>query len=268
MIAGSIGRQLNPGLVSMNATGITALITGGATGIGFALARTLMDSGNTVIICGRSADALQRATAALPGLIALRCDLTDPADRASLCEALTARFPKLDLLVNNAGTLHVADLTQPAHVQELETEIATNLLAPVALTSLLLPLLQRQSAATIVNVTSGYVFLPSARTAPYCASKVALRTMTRSLRFQLRGTPIKVVEVMPPAVDTALASHYSGAKLTPDEVARAIMHGLLRDRIEIVIGVSKLARLLGRLAPRTAFLLMNLMEEKNARRGL
>jgi uncharacterized oxidoreductase len=251
----------------MNPTGNTALITGGATGIGFALARTLIDAGNTVIICGRSADALQRATAALPGLIALKCDITNPTERASLFETLALRFPTLNLLVNNAGTLHVSDLTQPAHVQQLETEIATNLLAPVALTSLLLPLLQRQSAATIVNVTSGYVFLPSARTAPYCASKVALRTMTRALRFQLRGTPITVVEVMPPAVDTALAAHYSGAKLTPDAVAMSILRGLKRNRIEIVIGVSKLARLLGRLAPRTAFLLMNLIEEKNARRA-
>jgi uncharacterized oxidoreductase len=251
----------------MHAHGNTALITGGATGIGLALARVLIDSGNTVIVCGRSADALTRATLALPGLVGIQCDITDPAARLSLKEDLTLRFPKLNLLVNNAGTLHVSDLTQPAHVRELESEIATNLLAPVALTSLLLPLLRRQPAATIVNVTSGYVFLPSARTAPYCASKAALRTMTRSLRFQLRGTPITVVEVMPPAVDTALAAHYSGAKLTPEEVARKILRGLLRNRTEIVIGVSKLARLLARLAPQTAFQLMNLIEEKNARRG-
>jgi uncharacterized oxidoreductase len=72
---------------------------------------------------------------------------------------------------------------------------------------------------------------------------------------------------MPPAVDTALAAHYHGAKLTPDHVARAILRGLLRNQEEIVIGVSRLARLLGRLAPRTAFQLMNLLEEKNVRRG-
>ncbi len=251
----------------MRANGNTALITGGGTGIGFALARALRDSGNTVIICGRSAEALQRATAALPGLIAIRCDLADPAERGSLAAELTRRFPKLNLLVNNAGALEVCDLTQPAHVQVLEFEIAINLLAPVALTSLLLPLLAQQSAATIVNVTSGYVFLPSARTAPYCATKVALHTLTQSLRFALRGTPIEVVEVMPPAVDTALAAHYHGAKLTPDQVARAILRGLLRNQEDIVIGVSRLARLLGRLAPHTAFQLMNLMEEKNARRG-
>jgi uncharacterized oxidoreductase len=249
----------------MRANGNTAVVTGGATGIGLALASALLASGNAVIICGRSANALERATAALPGLIAIQCDLTDPAARASLAAQLTRRFPQLNLLVNNAGALEVCDVTEPAHVRVLESELAINLLAPVALTSLLLPLLRQQSAATIVNVTSGYVFLPSARTAPYCATKIALHTITRALRFQLRGTPIEVIEVMPPAVDTALAAHYHGAKLAPDEVARAILRGLLRNQREIVIGVSKVARLLGRVAPRTAFQLMNLMEARNAR---
>jgi len=251
----------------MHANGNTALITGGGTGIGLALSRTLIDTGNTVIICGRNGDTLARAAATLPGLVTIRCDVTDPADRASMCQEVTLRFPRLNLLVNNAGTLQVSDLTQPGHVAELESAMATNLLAPVALTSLLLPVLKLQSAAKIVNVTSGYVFLPSARTAPYCATKVALHTMTRSLRFRLRGTSIQVVEVMPPAVDTALASHYTGAKLSTESVARAILRGLLRDREEIVIGVSKLARLLGRVAPGIAFALMNSMEERSALRA-
>ena len=251
----------------MQPGGNTVLITGGGSGIGLALARRLVAECHVVVVCGRDQARLDAAVAEVPGLIAIRADVADPADRRALANEVAARFPGLNMLVNNAGLLHVCDLTAPGHVDALQAEVATNLIAPVALTSLLLPLLQRQHTAAIVNVTTGYVFLPSARTAPYSATKSALHAMTRSLRFQLRATPLRVVEVMPPAVDTAMASHYSGAKLTPDHVARQILRGLRRGDDEIVIGVSRLARLLARVAPQAGFLLMNRAEEKASQQG-
>ncbi len=252
----------------MRPGGNTALITDGASGIGLALARVLIENGNSVIVCGRDQARLDAACTVLPGLTAIRADVADAASRRSLADEVTARFPSLNVLVNNAGSLHVSDLTGSSHVQELEAEVLTNLVAPVALTSLLLPVLRSQPAATVVNVTTGYVFLPSARTAPYSATKSALHAITRSLRFQLRSTSVRVVEVMPPAVDTAMASHYAGSKMTSESVAKRIFRGLHRGDDEIVIGISRLARLLARIAPDTGFMLMNRAEERSSRRDL
>ena len=251
----------------MKLSGNTVLITGGASGIGLALARRLVEQGNTVVVCGRDQARLDAARDALPGLTAIRSDVADAASRQMLADEMVVKFPGLNMLVNNAGLLHVSDLTGPGHVGELEAEVAVNLIAPVALASLLLPLLRRQRAAAIVNITTGYVFLPSAGTAPYSATKSALHAMTRSLRFQLRSTPVRVVEVMPPAVDTEMARHHAGAKATPDFIAGCIVRGLRRDDDEIVIGLSRLARLLARAAPQTGFRLMNQAEEKASRRG-
>ncbi|HET9018325.1 MAG TPA: SDR family NAD(P)-dependent oxidoreductase [Acetobacteraceae bacterium] len=244
----------------MRANGNTVLITGGASGIGLALAELFLAAGNSVVVCGRDPAKLDRACARLPGLAAIRAYLTDPAARAALAHDIRQRFPALNVLVNNAGSVQVCDLTDPSHVEVLEREVAVNLLAPVALTSLLLPMLRQRPGAAIVNITSGYVFLPSARTAPYSAAKAGVHVMTRGLRFQLRGSGIRVVEVMPPAVDTAMATHYSGPKLTTPDAARQIFRGLLRGEEEIVIGLSRLARLLSRLAPATAFAVMNRLE--------
>ncbi len=252
----------------MQRSGNTVLITGGASGIGLALARQLAAAGNSVVVCGRDQAKLDAACAAVPQLTAIRADVADPAGRKALVAELAARFPALNVLVNNAGLLHVSDLTQPAHVQHLEAELAINLVAPVALASLLLPALRRQPAATIVNVTSGYVFLPSARTAPYSATKAALRVMTRALRFQLGKSGVRVVEVMPPAVDTAMASHNSGGKMTPDALARQIVRGLHRNQDEIVVGLSRVSQVLARVAPDAGFTMMNRAEAKAAKAAL
>jgi uncharacterized oxidoreductase len=225
--------------------------------IGFALAKRLIGTGNTVIICGRDQAKLDAACARLPQLTALRADVTNETDREALLAHIRQRFPKFNVLVNNAGIIHVSDLTNPAHIHELQSEIATNLLAPVALTTLFLPTLRVQPSAIIVNITTGYVFLPSARAATYSATKTALHVMTRALRFQLRSTNVRVVEVMPPAVDTAMALSGSGRKLSPDTVANIVLRGLTRGDKEIAIGLSRVGKFLGRVAPELAFTLMN-----------
>jgi uncharacterized oxidoreductase len=244
----------------MKKSGNTVLITGGGSGIGLALAELLIQSNNEVIVCGRNTVTLDAAKLRVPGLQIIRADVANPEQRLHLIADLKQRFPRLNVLVNNAGQVNVADLTRPEHVAMLEAEVAVNLIAPVALTSGLLPQILAQQGATIVNVTTGYVFLPSARTAPYSATKTALRVMTRSLRFQLRGRNAQVTEVMPPPVDTAMASHYPGSKMTAEAAARRILIGLIRGDEEIAIGMSRLARLLGRLLPQTAFGLMNRTE--------
>ncbi|WP_428374426.1 SDR family oxidoreductase [Lichenicoccus sp.] len=245
----------------------TVLITGGASGIGLALATRLVQSGNVVIACGRDQGRLDAARATCPGLRTIQADVATDAGCRSLVACVTQDFPKLDILVNNAGLLHLNDLRGATLTRELEAEFAVNLLAPVALANLLLPTLLRQPEAAIVNVTTGYVFLPSARAATYSATKAGLHAMTQALRFDLRGTRVRVIEVMPPAVDTAMARHYGGAKLAPAQVADRIVRALQRGDEEVVIGVSRLGRLLARVAPATGFGLMNRSEAKAARPG-
>jgi uncharacterized oxidoreductase len=106
-------------------------------------------------------------------------------------------------LVNNAGIQRVEDLTS-GNVGLAEQSVAINLLGPLRLTSALLPALLRKPHATILNVTSGLAFMPSALTPTYCAAKAALHSYTESLRFQLRDTSVQVIEIIPPHVRTAL----------------------------------------------------------------
>ena len=189
----------------MQMTGNTILITGGASGIGLALAKRFLARGNTVIASGRRADVLAAAAKAVPGLQTIRADVSTEAGRAALTEEATHRFPALNVLVNNAGIQNrPAPLTQPQDWSAHKAEIATNLEAPVHLSMLLIPKLMKASSATIINVTSGLAFVPIGFLPTYCLTKAALHSFSQTLRQQLRETAIGVIEIAPPAVDTDL----------------------------------------------------------------
>lgn len=187
----------------MNLTGNTILITGGGSGIGLALASEFHQRGNTVIIAGRRKSALDAATAANPGMKSLILDTEDPASIASAVETLARDFPKLNAVLNNAGIMRPEDLRQGA-TADAEAIITTNLLGPIRLTAALMPHLLQQPSATILNVSSGLAFVPLAMTPTYCATKAALHSYTQSLRYQLKDTAIKVLEIIPPWVATEL----------------------------------------------------------------
>ncbi len=187
----------------MQMTGNTVLVTGGGSGIGRGLAESLHRLGNQVVIAGRRRELLQAVVAANPGIDYLSLDQSDAADVRRFAVELTDRFPELNIVVNNAGTQRVEDLTA-SNAGLAEQSIAINLLGPIRLISALLPALLRKPHAAILNVTSGLAFMPSALTPTYCAAKAALHSYTQSLRFQLRDTAVRVVEIIPPHVQTAL----------------------------------------------------------------
>jgi uncharacterized oxidoreductase len=189
----------------MKLHGRTVLITGGATGIGFELARRFLSANNKVIICGRREDRLAAAAQDLPGVIPIQCDVAHEAERLRLYETLTAKYPDLDILVNNAGIQNrPPPITAPQDWKTYEHEISTNLEAPIHLSLLFTQHLTRRSPASIINVTSGLAFSPLAFMPTYCATKAALHSFTLSLRHQLRETSISVVEIIPPKVQTDL----------------------------------------------------------------
>ena len=187
----------------MNLTGNTILVTGGGSGIGLALAEQFHTRGNQVITAGRRKANLDAATAANPGMKSIVLDTADPASIAAAVPKLIAEFPALNALLNNAGIMR-PEFLKKGEVADAEAIVTTNLLGPIRLTAALIPHFLKQPRATILNVSSGLGFVPLAFTPTYCATKAAIHSYTQSLRYQLKDTAIKVIEIIPPWVATEL----------------------------------------------------------------
>jgi len=200
----------------MNPSGNTILITGGGSGIGRGLAESLHELGNQVIVAGRRQHALDETTAANPGMKSLALDIEDPGAIREFAAKAAAEFPSINILINNAGIMRAEKLLAPqADLADAEAIVTTNLLGPIRLTAALLPQIQKQSRAAIINVSSGLAFLPLALTPTYCATKAGLHSYTLSLRYQLRNTGVEVLELIPPYVQTDLMSGADDPRAMP-----------------------------------------------------
>ena len=218
------------------------LVTGGASGIGLALAERWLAAGNEVIVCGRRAEKLREAKERLPKLHTHVADVATPTERITLAHWATRTFPELNVVVNNAGIQRALEVTSDEPWEVTRQEIAINLEAPIHLARLFLPHLLQVRRPAIVNVTSGLAFVPKADVPVYSATKAALRSFTLSLRHQLAGTPVEVIEIIPPAVDTDLQApglHTFGVPV--DDFANAVMERLRRGEHEVPYGTSEKA---------------------------
>ncbi|MDQ0636858.1 putative oxidoreductase [Pedobacter sp. W3I1] len=177
------------------------LITGGASGIGLGLAERFIQENNTVIICGRRESALKEAAEKLPSVITKVCDLAVEADRIELYNWIAENHGDLNVLVNNAGIQNWMHLNDSDFYEKANDEITTNVLAPLHLTKLFTGL---DSLDTIINVTSGLAFVPLSAVPVYCGTKAFMRSFTLSLRHSLKTSPIEVIEMIPPALNTNL----------------------------------------------------------------
>jgi uncharacterized oxidoreductase len=226
-------------------SGNTVLITGGASGIGYAMAEEFLQAGSTVIVCGRNRQRLLEAAAKHTQLQTQVCDVAIEENRRELYAWTAARFPGLNVLVNNAGVQRDIDFTGGLNdFLAGENEIRINLEAGIILTGLFVPLLSKNAGAAIINVSSGLGFVPAARMPVYSASKAGMHAFSMAIREQLLKVGIKVFEVIPPAVDTGLnpvgrASRGNfRADLSPTEFVAAVMQGLQSDIAEIGFGMT------------------------------
>jgi uncharacterized oxidoreductase len=239
----------------------TVLITGGASGIGFALAERFLNAGSEVIVCGRREEKLREAQIKYPNLHIRVCDVSHSSDRVSLFEWVTREFPKLNILVNNAGIQRRFQIAQNSDWEKIEEELAINLDAPIHLSTLFIPHLLKQEHPAILNITSGLAFAPMASAPVYCATKAALRSFTLSLRHQLSATPISVIEIIPPAVNTDLGGKGIHTSATPlNEFADAVVDQLKKGSVEIAYGFSANASRASREELNEMFKRMNQMQ--------
>ncbi|MGH8625179.1 MAG: SDR family oxidoreductase [Gammaproteobacteria bacterium] len=229
------------------------LVTGGNSGIGRAFVDRFVHEGAKVIACGRDEATLKALKAEHPGVTVRRCDVTSRSEVVGLEAFIARERGQLDVLVNNAGVMEQLDLLA-GNVEDaaIAREIETNLTAPILLTRCLLPLLRHSRSPLILMVTSGYALLPARRAPTYSATKAGLRSFTQALRYQLSNAGIRVVETLPPLVDTRITVAINRPKLAPAAVVDETLRAIARGRDEIFVGQVRWLPLLMRIAPRYA----------------
>ena len=248
----------------MRISGNTILITGGATGIGLALAEAFLQKGNEVVICGRREDKLVQAKKKFSRLQTMKCDVADPENRKRLYDWMVENHKDFNILINNAGIQKEIDFKKGStDLQGGENEIDINLKAPVHLTAFFVPHLMLQKEAAIVNISSGLAFIPIAFMPVYCATKAAMHSFSLSLRYQLRETSIKVFEIIPPTTDTELdrgAREDRGQAdrgIKPEIVAVATVEAMEKDEFEAAVGQAQFLRASSRNEPERVFQMIN-----------
>lgn len=236
----------------MELSGHTILITGGSAGIGLAFARKFIELGNEVVVTGRRRSKLDEVKQLHPRLHTIHSDVADPAAIAALAAEVKRRFPKLDVLMNNAGSFIMRNLGLPSgDLVELAAEIETNINGTIRMTSALIDLIAANKG-TIVNVSSALAYVPLTSAPIYSASKAAIHSYTTSLRFQLRDAGVRVVELMPPLVKTDMsAGMWDGdfKMISTDVLVAATLKALKNGELEIRVGQSSQLYWMSRIAP-------------------
>ncbi len=238
------------------------LITGASSGIGAGIAARLHARGARVIISGRDRARLESVAADHPGMTMVVMDVADPESVTRAMAEVAASTSQLTTLVNNAGVQRLLDFSaaDPPGPAEFASEIATNFTGLITVTAAALPLLRRAERSRVVNVGSGLGFVPYAKAPVYSATKAAVHSFTVSLRGQLAGSTVQVVEIIPPVVDTPLHRGLPSAPPMAMPLERFLdraIRGLDSGRNEIPIGLGRVSQVGARLAPNRLFSLIN-----------
>ncbi|GKS76504.1 SDR family NAD(P)-dependent oxidoreductase [Acidovorax sp. SUPP950] len=213
----------------MKTTGNTILITGSTSGIGLGLALRFHKAGNKVIVAGRRKALLERITTDHPGIESIELDVADAKSIVQASELAAARYPDLNVVINNAGIMLSENVLEPTSLKSAEESVAINLLGTIRMTYAFLPQLARKNDSVLINVSSSLAFVPFPIAMTYSATKAAVHAFTEALRIQLAETSVRVVELAPPGVRTTLFGQESDDNAMPledflDETL-ALLHG-------------------------------------------
>ena len=234
----------------MKLTQQTILITGGNSGIGLNLVKQLHSMGNSLIVISRSQNNWEQLSRLHPGVHCLQCDLSNKEQVVHLVESLNAENRVVDVLVNCAALQFTPKLIDDDFsFDSVDTEIHTNFSAIVWLSYLLLPKLLLRPSSAIVNLSSGLAIYPKTASAVYCAPKAAVHSFSQSLRYQLSDSPVKVIEVLLPLVDTPMTAGRGKGKISSELAAKKIIKGIEQGRDEIYVGKAKFLPFMARLWP-------------------
>lgn len=235
------------------------VITGGAGGIGRAMLTALAER-NTLVSLDRNPSNVTALQQAFPRVLCLQADVNEPVQVAAALARVAETHGRIDVLINNAGigrTISFAEMPAEVLKQTLNQELATNYIAPLLLTKQALPLLQKSAKPMLVFVSSGLAYMPIADFFNYCASKAALHMTVLSLRHQLKKLNIKVVEILPPTVDTAFNKDVEAPKMDPAVFVRRALKQVEAGHHTVNIGQSRALALFSRAFPGLAFSLLN-----------
>ena len=199
----------------MKLTGNTILVTGGGSGIGRGLAEAFHKLGNQVIVAGRRKGNLADVVQANPGMDSVELDVSNPDSIASVSKELITKYPKLNVLLNNAGVMMLDDVSKPVDDKLLTSQFETNFFGTVRMTSALIEHFKSQESATVLNVSSVLGFVPLAVAALYSSTKAALHAYSMGLRYQLKGTSVQVQEIAPPWVQTDMLNSSEEPRAMP-----------------------------------------------------
>ncbi len=197
-----------------------AIVTGGGTGIGKAIAARFVAAGAQVVICGRRVDKLEQAAAEIgsggDNPLALQCDVTDQAQIQGMVRTVTNRFGGVDVLVNNAGVMRFDELTR-ADDQTYELLMKTNLWAPWRCSTAVIPHMKNRGGGSIITISSVAGLRAMAGAGLYCTSKAAVQMLCQSLALEHAADQIRVNVICPAVVeDTELSVPIVGEDGVPE----------------------------------------------------
>lgn len=207
----------------------TVLITGGTSGIGYALGKALLQKNNQVILLGRNIARLNQVKQ--EGFHTICCDLSNQQDIENAALIVQNEYPDLAVLFNNAGVQYNYQITSnDIPLDKIRREIEINVTGQLILAHLLIPLLMTAEEALIVNTTSGLGAFPKKDGLVYSASKAAMRNFTTGLKYVLKDSPISVVEFIPPVTATQMTKGREGPKISAEELVRIAIPQIERGR--------------------------------------
>jgi uncharacterized oxidoreductase len=239
------------------------LITGGSSGIGLAIAKKFLENNYQVVVTGRNLAKLEEVKKMYPFIHVEQSDVVQDDQVIALAQKMEQEFGGIDILFNNAGVMNLVDAgSAENHLKRQFDEIQINFNSPIRMLHYFLPQLKKSKEAVLINTSSGLAYVPFAQAPTYSGTKAAVHFWSKAIRPQLKPHNIKVVELLPPVVDTHLAQEadLKDDKLKPmppEKLAELFWKDFSAGKVEITPGISKLLKWMSRLAPNFMFKQLN-----------